>query len=60
MAENKQFVAYYRVSTKKQGKSGLGLDSQKEIVENYLQSIDGTVIEDFVEVESGKRSDRIR
>ena len=59
MAKNKQFVAYYRVSTKKQGKSGLGLDSQKEIVENYLQSIDGTVIEDFVEVESGKRSDRI-
>ena len=41
MSENKQFVAYYRVSTKKQGKSGLGLDSQKEIVENYLQSIDG-------------------
>ena len=59
MLENKQFVAYYRVSTKKQSKSGLGLDSQKEIVENYLQSIDGTVIEDFVEVESGKRSDRI-
>ena len=59
MAENKQFVAYYRVSTKKQGKSGLGLDSQEEIIGNYLQSIDGTVIEDFVEVESGKRNDRI-
>ena len=59
MTENRDFVAYYRVSTKKQGRSGLGLDSQKDIVETYLQSIDGTVIEDFVEVESGKRSDRI-
>lgn len=59
MIENRDFVAYFRVSTKKQGRSGLGLDSQKDIVETYLQSIDGTDIEDFVEVESGKRSDRI-
>lgn len=49
------FVAYYRVSTDRQGKSGLGLEAQRQAVEAY---IGGTPAHEFVEVESGKRSDR--
>lgn len=50
-----KFVAYYRVSTKKQGKSGLGLDAQKEAVGAYLQSVNGRLVEEYVEVEHGTR-----
>lgn len=47
-------IAYYRVSTTKQGKSGLGLDAQRSAVLAYV----GTPITEYVEVESGKRNDR--
>jgi DNA invertase Pin-like site-specific DNA recombinase len=51
-----RFVAYYRVSTAKQGQSGLGLEAQRQIV---LQSIgDGELLEEFTEVESGKLNSR--
>lgn len=53
-----QFVAYYRVSTDKQGKSGLGLESQQASVEQFITSRDGQVLEQFIEVESGKHEDR--
>jgi DNA invertase Pin-like site-specific DNA recombinase len=53
-----QFVAYYRVSTQKQGKSGLGLEAQREAVRNYLNGGDWSLIGEFTEVESGKRNDR--
>ena len=49
------FVAYYRVSTDKQGRSGLGLDAQKATVGQYLASTGGLLIAEFEEVESGKR-----
>jgi DNA invertase Pin-like site-specific DNA recombinase len=49
----KKYVAYYRVSTLEQGKSGLGLLAQKSTVENYLQSNDGILINDFTEIETG-------
>ena len=55
-----KFIAYYRVSTERQGKSGLGLEAQRELVKSYVVGTDGIVIEHFVEVESGKRSDRSR
>lgn len=51
-------VAYYRVSTRKQGESGLGLEAQKEAVQRYAQSVGATIIAEYQEVESGKRSDR--
>jgi DNA invertase Pin-like site-specific DNA recombinase len=50
------FVAYYRVSTSKQGTSGLGIEAQRFAVAGYVKT--GRVIEEFTEVESGRRSDR--
>jgi DNA invertase Pin-like site-specific DNA recombinase len=55
---NGRFVAYYRVSTAQQGRSGLGLDAQKTAVLGYLNGGRWTLCEEFTEVESGKRSDR--
>lgn len=57
MAQGK-FVAYYRVSTAKQGASGLGLDAQKEAVRSYLNGGRWRMVDEVVEVESGKRNDR--
>ena len=51
-----KYVAYLRVSTQKQGFSGLGLESQREIIQNYLYDI--TPISEFIEVESGRKSNR--
>jgi DNA invertase Pin-like site-specific DNA recombinase len=53
-----KFVAYYRVSTPRQGRSGLGLDAQRTAVREYLNGGDWRLIAEFVEVESGKRKDR--
>jgi len=52
------FVAYYRVSTDRQGRSGLGLEAQQKAVEDYLNGGDWQLIEAFTEVETGKRNDR--
>ena len=51
-----KFIAYYRVSTKQQGQSGLGLEGQQAAVERHCHS--GDVIAEFTEVESGSKSDR--
>ncbi|WP_369426603.1 recombinase family protein [Glacieibacterium megasporae] len=53
-----RFVAYYRVSTDRQGRSGLGLDAQREAVADQVQRAGGTIVADFTEIESGKRADR--
>jgi DNA invertase Pin-like site-specific DNA recombinase len=54
---NQNYVAYYRVSTQKQGKSGLGLEAQKNIVSNFVST--GTIANEFVEIESGKKKNRV-
>lgn len=53
-----RFVSYFRVSTARQGRSGLGLGAQREAVTAYLNGGNWTVLADFVEVESGRKSDR--
>ena len=51
-------IAYLRVSTDKQGKSGLGLEAQQQAIASYAASQGVTVSETFVEVESGKHDHR--
>jgi DNA invertase Pin-like site-specific DNA recombinase len=55
---NGKFVSYLRVSTQRQGKSGLGLEAQREAVSNYLNGGRWSLVAELVEVESGKRKDR--
>src|ERR1700722_17616961 len=50
------FVAYYRVSTDRQGRSGLGLEAQQKAVRDYLSG--GNIVAEFTEIESGKRNER--
>jgi DNA invertase Pin-like site-specific DNA recombinase len=54
--EKTVYVAYMRVSTQRQGTSGLGLQAQQEIIRKYLNGI--SPIAEFVEVESGRKSER--
>ena len=54
--EETVYVAYLRVSTQRQGTSGLGLQAQQEIIRNYLNG--DSPIAEFIEVESGRKSDR--
>jgi DNA invertase Pin-like site-specific DNA recombinase len=53
-----RFVAYYRVSTDKQGKSGLGLDAQKAAVKQRLDGGTWKLVASFTEIESGRRKTR--
>lgn len=53
-----RFISYLRVSTAKQGASGLGVEAQRRAVADFLNGGQWTVITEVVEVESGKRNDR--
>lgn len=53
-----EYVVYYRVSTERQGRSGLGLEAQRSMVEQFLTPTDQVVAE-FTEIQSGKRDDRV-
>lgn len=53
-----RFIGYVRVSTDKQGRSGLGLEAQRQAIESYLNGGDWQLLDTFVEVESGSKSDR--
>lgn len=52
-----QYIAYYRVSTDKQGKSGLGLEAQQAAVAAYTHGR-GQLATEYTEIESGKKNDR--
>ncbi len=51
-------IAYYRVSTKQQGESGLGLEGQQAAVDAHARQAGETILARYTEVESGKRADR--
>lgn len=51
------FIAYYRVSTDKQGRSGLGLDAQRQAVAQFVAGR-GETLAEFTEIESGRKNDR--
>jgi DNA invertase Pin-like site-specific DNA recombinase len=55
----KPFIAYYRVSTREQGRSGLGLDAQRAAVARFAETEGFEVIAGFTEVETGKGSDAL-
>jgi DNA invertase Pin-like site-specific DNA recombinase len=60
LSMSKKYVSYLRVSTARQGESGLGLEAQRSAVVNYVNSLpDGAeIVREFVEIETGKRADR--
>lgn len=49
----KKYIAYYRVSRKEQGISGLGLSAQRTSVTNFVKNQEGTIIQEFTEIETG-------
>lgn len=53
-----RYIAYHRVSTARQGRSGLGLDAQCEAIRCYLSERDSELLGEFTEIESGRRIDR--
>jgi DNA invertase Pin-like site-specific DNA recombinase len=53
-------IAYYRVSTKKQGESGLGLEAQKNTINRFLASSPYELVSEYVEIESGRKTDKRR
>jgi len=53
-------VSYFRVSTQKQGASGLGLEAQRATVADYAKRAGGTIVAEFTEVESGKKNSRVQ
>ena len=56
----KQAIAYYRVSTARQGKSGLGLEAQQAMLVRFADQESITITQAFVETQSGKHNDSRR
>lgn len=53
------FISYLRVSTGRQGVSGLGLEAQREQVAAYIKRVGGHLLAEHIEIESGKLRDRL-
>lgn len=56
--QQKKYIAYYRVSTKHQGQDGYGMEAQKSYVERFVSQRGGEILEYYLDVESGKKTDR--
>jgi DNA invertase Pin-like site-specific DNA recombinase len=56
---HKPLIAYYRVSTQKQGRSGLGLDAQRTAITNFAKAEGLEIICEYIEIESGKGADAL-
>lgn len=56
--KNRKIVAYLRVSTARQGRSGLGIEGQRAAVEGYCAGTGSEIVREFVEVESGRHDER--
>lgn len=54
----KRYITYYRVSTRRQGDSGLGLDAQRRQVSEFVRARGAEILQEFIEVESGTNDDR--
>ena len=57
-AEPATYVSYLRVSTQRQGQSGLGIEAQRAAVEQYVAAVGGMLLSEHIEVESGSKSRR--
>lgn len=53
-----RYISYLRVSTDRQGKSGLGLEAQRQAIENFMATDHGKLLREYLEVESGRKDDR--
>lgn len=53
-----QIISYLRVSSQAQGRSGLGLEAQRETIENYRRSVNGSLLAEYVDIQSGKKNER--
>lgn len=58
--ETVKLISYIRVSTSKQGESGLGLESQKKAIQSYASSIGAEIIAEYCEVQSAGNKDKIQ
>jgi len=56
--QHNRFVSYFRVSTAKQGESGLGLEAQRSAVNDFVVRQDVAIVREFVEIESGRKANR--
>ena len=55
----KKFITYLRVSTQRQGESGLGMEAQDQTVQQYAKANHGEIVRRYIEVESGRNNERI-
>jgi DNA invertase Pin-like site-specific DNA recombinase len=56
--KTRPYIAYFRVSTTRQGRSGLGLEAQQQAVNVFLHGHGELILERFIEIESGRKNDR--